>query len=443
MDEHFSQIGIREGWGAQYPVCLSLSDRRMHLYVVGKTGSGKTTLLRNLIVQHLAAGHGVGLIDPHGDLAEELLDCIPPHRADDLVYFHPGDLDFPIGLNLIANIAPDDRHLVASGIVGALKGIWRDSWGPRLEYILYNAIAALLDCPNTSLLGVNRMLTDADYRRRIVAKVRDPFVRAFWTDEYENYDARFQREAIAPIQNKLGQFLLNPVVRNILGQVRTKVSIPFMMDTGRIFIANLSKGKLGADKANLLGSLLTTQFQLGAMSRVNQPEAERRDFYLFIDEFHNFTTDAFAAILAEARKYRLCLTLSHQYIEQIPESIRAAIFGNVGSLISFRVGHSDAQELSREFGQTFATETFTSLDRFRIIARLSEAGQTRVPFQGTTLPPIDFQIGRRGRLIARSREKYAAPRADVEAKIERWLAEREADPRKIRKGRIPFLPVKL
>jgi hypothetical protein len=435
MDEQFSHIGTREIWGGLHPVGLSLSDRRMHLYVIGKTGSGKTTLLRNLIVQHLAAGHGVGLIDPHGDLAEELLDCIPPHRADDLVYFHPGDLDFPIGLNLIANVAPDDRHLVASGIVGALKGIWRDSWGPRLEYILYNAIAALLDCPNTSLLGVNRMLTDADYRRRIVRKVRDPFVRAFWTDEYEQYDTRFQREAIAPIQNKLGQFLLNPVVRNILGQVRTKVSIPFVMDTGRIFIANLSKGKLGADKANLLGSLLTTQFQLGAMSRVNQPEAERRDFYLFIDEFHNFTTDAFAAILAEARKYRLCLTLSHQYIEQVPESIRAAIFGNVGSLISFRVGHSDAQELSREFGQTFATETFTSLDRFRIIARLSEDGQTRVPFQGTTLPPIDFQIGRCEKLIARSREKYSAPRANVEAKIERWLGEQSAT-------RIPFLAMR-
>jgi len=183
MDEHFSHIGTREIWGGLHPVGLSLSDRRQHLYLIGKTGSGKTTLLRTLIVQHLAAGHGVALIDPHGDLAEELLDCIPPHRADDLVYFNPGDLDFPIGLNLIGNVAPDDRHLVASGIVGAFKSIWRDSWGPRLEYILYNAIAALLDCPNTSLLGVNRMLTDADYRRRIVAKVRDPFVRAFWTDE--------------------------------------------------------------------------------------------------------------------------------------------------------------------------------------------------------------------------------------------------------------------
>jgi len=443
MDEHFSHIGTREIWGGIHPVGLSLSDRRQHLYLIGKTGSGKTTLLRNLIVQHIAAGHGVALIDPHGDLAEELLDCIPPHRADDLVYFNPGDLDFPIGLNLIANVTPDDRHLVASGIVGAFKSIWRDSWGPRLEYILYNAIAALLDCPNTSLLGVNRMLTDVDYRRRIVAKVRDPFVRAFWTDEYEQYDPRFQREAIAPIQNKLGQFLLNPVVRNILGQVRTKVSIPFMMDTGRIFIANLSKGKLGADKANLLGSLLTTQFQLGAMARVNQPEAERRDFFLFLDEFHNFTTDAFTSILSEARKYRLCLALAHQYIEQVPLPVRSAVFGNVGSLISFRVGNSDAEVLQREFGKSYAQETFVGLDRFQVIARLSEDGQTREAVRAQTLPPIEHQVGRREKLIARSREKYAAKRAEVETKIERWLTGHDSDPRRIRKGRIPFLPVRI
>jgi len=443
MDEHFSHIGTREIWGGLHPVGLSLSDRRQHLYLIGKTGSGKTTLLRNLIVQHIAAGHGVALIDPHGDLAEELLDCIPPHRADDLVYFNPGDLDFPIGLNLIANVTPDDRHLVASGIVGAFKSIWRDSWGPRLEYILYNAIAALLDCPNTSLLGVNRMLTDVDYRRRIVAKVRDPFVRAFWTDEYEQYDPRFQREAIAPIQNKLGQFLLNPVVRNILGQVRTKVSIPFMMDTGRIFIANLSKGKLGADKANLLGSLLTTQFQLGAMARVNQPEAERRDFFLFLDEFHNFTTDAFTSILSEARKYRLCLALAHQYIEQVPLPVRSAVFGNVGSLISFRVGNSDAEVLQREFGKSYAQETFVGLDRFQVIARLSEDGQTREAVRAQTLPPIEHQVGRREKLIARSREKYAAKRAEVETKIERWLTGHDSDPRRIRKGRIPFLPVRI
>jgi len=443
MDEHFSHIGIRDVWGGERACGLSLSDCRQHLYLIGKTGSGKTTLLRNLIVQHLAAGHGVGLIDPHGDLAEELLDCIPPHRADDLVYFNPGDLDFPIGLNLFANVAPDDRHLVASGIVGAFKSIWRDSWGPRLEYILYNAIAALLDCPNTSLLGVNRMLTDADYRHRILAKVRDPFVRAFWTDEYEHYDPRFQREAIAPIQNKVGQFLLNPVVRNILGQVRTNVSIPFMMDTGRIFLANLSKGRLGADKSGLLGSLLTTQFQLAAMARVHQPEEERRDFYLFIDEFQNFTTDAFASILSEARKYRLCLALSHQYIEQVPPAVRGAVFGNVGSLVSFRVGHADAEVLRREFGDIYPLETFVGLDRFHVVARLADDGRTREPFLARTLPPIDLQVGRREKLIARSREKYAAPRAEVEAKIERWLGERDRDPRRIRKGRIPFLPVRM
>jgi hypothetical protein len=207
-------------------------------------------------------------------------------------------------LNVIGNVAPDDRHLVASGIVSAFKGIWRDSWGPRLEYILYNAVSALLDCRNATLLGVNRLLTDDAYRAKVVRQIKDPFIRAFWAEEYENYDERFKREAIAPIQNKLGQFLLNPVVRNILGQVKAKVNIRFVMDNGRLFIANLSKGQLGHDKANLLGSLLVTQFQLGAMARANQPEDERRDFYLFIDEFQNFSTDAFASILAEARKYR-------------------------------------------------------------------------------------------------------------------------------------------
>ncbi|MGC3990847.1 MAG: type IV secretion system DNA-binding domain-containing protein [Chthoniobacteraceae bacterium] len=443
MDKSFSQIGIREVWGEQHPVALSLADRRQHLYLIGKTGSGKTTLLRNLIVEHLLAGHGIGLIDPHGDLAEELLECIPPHRADDLVYFNPGDLDFPVGLNLIANVTPDERHLVASGIVSTFKSIWRDSWGPRLEYILYNAIMALLDCPNTSLLGINRMLIDADYRRRIVSKVRDPFIRSFWLDEYERYDPRFQREAIAPIQNKLGQFLLNPVVRNILGQVRTKVSIPFMMDGGRIFIANLSKGKLGADKAGLLGSLLTTQFQLAAMARVHQPENERRDFFLFIDEFHNFTTDSFAAILSEVRKYRLCLVLANQYIEQISPEVRSAIFGNVGSLISFRVGHGDAAILWREFGEVYPAESFVSLDRFCIIARLSQDGQTCDPVRVATLPPLQMKIGRRDKLIDRSRAKYATTRQEVEAKLARWMHDRNAEQLRTSKARIPFLPIKL
>ena len=327
-----------------------------------------------------------------------------------------------IGNHGVHRTLTDERHLVASGIVGAFKGIWRDSWGPRLEYILYNAIAALLDCPNTTLLGVNRLLTDERYRAWVVRQVKDPFVRDFWANEYAGYDPRIQREAIAPIQNKLGQFLQSPVIRNILGQVRTKVSIPFVMDTGRLFLANLSKGRLGHDKANLLGSLLTTQFQLAAMARVNQPESERRDFYLFIDEFQNFSTDAFASILAEARKYRLCLALSHQYIDQLSLPVRQAVFGNVGTLVSFRVGHADAAVLRDEFGHEFAEQQLVDLDRFELVVKLLEDGTNRTPFRAQSLAPLENRVGRREKLIARSRERFAMPRVEVEERLNRWLA---------------------
>lgn len=426
MNDPLIHIGELDHRGQPLPFGLSAVDARQHLYLIGKTGSGKTTLLRNLLVQHIAAGHGVGLIDPHGDLAEELLHHIPPSRADHLVYFNPGDLEFPIGLNLLANVPPDDRHLVASGIVGAFKGIWRDSWGPRLEYILYNAVAALLDCQNTTLLGVNRLLTDPRYRAWVVRQIHDPFIWDFWENEYEGYDPRFQREAIAPIQNKLGQFLQSPVIRNILGQVRTKVSIPFVMDTSRIFIANLSKGRLGHDKANLLGSLLTTQFQLAAMARGSIPEAERRDFHLFIDEFQNFSTDAFAAILAEARKYRLCLTLSHQYIDQLSLPVRQAVFGNVGTLVSFRVGHSDAEALRDEFGHEFAEQQLVDLDRFELVVKLLENGTNRTPFRAMSLAPLENRVGRRDKLVRLSRERFATPRKEVEGRLERWMALRLA-----------------
>jgi Helicase HerA, central domain len=421
MNDHTITIGERHGWGEPQTFGISAVDQRQHIYVIGKTGSGKTTLLRNLILQHIALGHGVGLIDPHGDLAEELLHHIPPHRADHLVYFNPGDIEFPIGLNLLANVAPDDRHLVASGIVGTFKGIWRDSWGPRLEYILYNAISALLDCRNATLLGVNRMLTDDNFRAKVIRQIKDPFIRAFWAEEYAVYDERFKREAIAPIQNKLGQFLLNPVVRNILGQVKTKVNIPFVMDNRRLFIANLSKGRLGHDKANLLGSLLTTQFQLGAMARANRPEDERRDFYLFIDEFQNFSTDAFASILAEARKYRLCLTLSHQYIDQLPLPIRQAVFGNVGTLIAFRIGNTDAEVMEKEFGKTFTASTLTDLGRYEAVVKLLEDGTNREPFRAKMLPPLENRIGRKDKLVALSRERFATPRVVVDGKMKRWM----------------------
>lgn len=416
-------LGQREHWGSDSLFGLQPEDARHHVYVIGKTGSGKTTLLKNMIVQHIALGHGVGLIDPHGDLAEDLLHHIPRWRTDHLCYFNPGDLDFPIGLNLLANVPPDERHLVASGIVGAFKGIWRDSWGPRMEYILYNTVAALLDCQNTTLLGVNRLLTDDRYRAWVVRQVKDPFIRAYWAEEFASYDERFRREAIAPIQNKLGQFLLNPVVRNILGQVPCKVSFPFIMDNQRLFIANLAKGKLGHDKANLLGSLLTTQFQLAAMARSNQPEHERKDFYLFIDEFQNFSTDAFASILSEARKFRLCLVLSHQYIDQVPLPIRQAVFGNVGTLISFRVGHTDADALHHEFGNSHLAQQFVDLEKFETLTRLLEDGVNKEPFRSRTLAPIDNPAGRRAKLVSRSRERFALSRRIVERKLGQFMFE--------------------
>jgi hypothetical protein len=374
-----------------------------------------------LIIQHIALGHGVGVIDPHGDLAEELLHHVPPRRADHLVYFNPGDLEFPIGLNVLANVAPDNRHLVASGVVSAFKGIWRDSWGPRLEYILYNAVSALLDCRNATLLGVNRLLIDDRYRAKVIRQIKDPFINAFWAEEYESYDERFKREAIAPIQNKLGQFLLNPVVRNILGQVKAKVDIPFVMDNERLFIANLSKGSLGHDKANLLGSLLTTQFQLGAMARANRNESKRPDFFLFIDEFQNFSTDAFASILAEARKFRLDLTLSHQYIDQLSSPVRQAVFGNVGTLIAFRIGYADAEVMAKEFGNTFPPATLADLERYEAVVKLLQGGTNQEPFRAKMLPPLGNRVGRKDKLISLSRQRFAMPRAVIEAKLNRWM----------------------
>jgi hypothetical protein len=416
------QLGQMTSHGSDFPFGIGANDARRHIYVIGQTGSGKTTLLRNAILQHLAAGDGVALLDPHGDLAHELLDHFPPSRADDLVYFDPADADFPVSFNPLADVPPNQRPLVTAGLVTAFKSIWRDSWGPRLEYILANTIAALLEAQNTSLLGINRMLADEEYRNWVVRQVKDPFIRAFWTEEFASYDARFLREAIAPIQNKLGQLLLSPLLRNILGQVGSKVNLRFVMDSGRVLIANLAKGRLGTEPANLLGALLVAQFQHAAMTRADMSEEQRRDFHLYIDEFQNFTTDSLAVALAEARKYRLSLTLAHQYLDQLTPETRAAVFGNVGTLIAFRVGHTDAEVLAGEFGQAFSAEQFADLDQHEVFVRTLHHGIPREPFRARTHPPISNRHSRRHRLIARSREKYATPRACVESKLNRWLA---------------------
>lgn len=420
--DHFAYIGHRHQWGGEAAFGISRTDRRQHLYLIGKTGAGKTTLLKNLILQDIAAGEGVGVIDPHGDLAEELLDFIPPKRIDDVVYFNPGDYDHPVALNLLHSPDPTKRHLVASGIVSALKSIWRDSWGPRLEYILYACCAALLECENVSLLGIQRMLSDSRYRAWVVRQVDDPAVRSFWETEFARYDPRFLQEAISPIQNKVGQLLMAPPIRNILGQVRGKIDPRFMMDDGRILIANLSKGHLGEEKSNLLGALLVTQFQLAAMGRADIPEASRRDFFLHIDEFHNFSTDSFAGILSEARKYRLCLTLAHQYTEQLRPQVKDAVFGNVGSLIAFRVGEVDAEQLSGEFGGSYLPRHFADLANFEVCAKLLSEGGSADPFLGTTLPPFLPRYSKRETIIARSRERFSTPRRLVEERIERWLS---------------------
>lgn len=423
-NEHFAQMGTRHVWRGEAPFGLSRAGRRQHLYTVGKTGTGKTTLLRNLILQDVEAGRGVGVIDPHGDLAEDLLDHIPSWRTDDVVYLNPADREFPVGLNLLPRVSEERLPLVASGVVSIFRSIWRDSWGPRLEYILHNAVAALLECDHTTILGLPRMLSDERYRRWVVRQVTDPVVRGFWEGEFARYDKRFLQEAIAPIQNKVGQLLLGAPLRNILGQVRTKVDPRFMMDNRRILIANLSKGRLGEDRASLIGALLVTRFQLAALERADTPEEEREDFHLVIDEFQNFTTDAFASILSEARKYRLCLTLSHQYLDQLRPAVRDAVLGNVGTVVTFRVGQGDAAILEREFGGTYRAAHFTELNNHQVCVRLLEDGGVADPFTGMTLPPLEAWHGRREAIVQRSREKYASRRDVIEDKITRWMQRR-------------------
>jgi hypothetical protein len=419
MNPEHIVVGMREDWGKESPFGFAQEDRRHHAYLIGMTGSGKTTLLLNLILQDIEAGRGVGVIDPHGDLAERLPDYIPPWRINDVAYFNPADTEYPIGFNLLRSKHPP--HLVASGIVGAFKSIWRDSWGPRLEYTLYATVAALLECDNVSLLGVQRMLSDARYRAWVVKQVKDPMVRSFWVNEFERYEHGFVQEVVAPIQNKVGMLLMSPHIRNILGQVRSRIDARFMMDDRRIFIANLSKGRLGEDKSNLLGALLVAQFQLAAMSRADISEHQREDFHLFVDEFQSFTSDSFASILSEARKYRLCLTLSHQYIDQVRPEISRAVFGNTGSIIAFRVGQPDAEVLEREYGRDYTASRFTGLANHEVFAKLLKSGEPGEPFVGRTLPPHGVRYGRGKTVVRRSREKYAKRRTMVEERIRRWL----------------------
>lgn len=401
---------------------IKTDDRRRHMYIIGKTGMGKTNLLENLVVQDIRNGHGVCYIDPHGDTAEKLLKAIPANRINDVIYLNPADQNFPLAFNVMESVDPDYRHLVASGLIGVFKKIWADSWGPRLEYILRNAILALLEYPGSTLLGVTRILVDKKYREKVVEKVTDPVIRQFWIDEFPKWSDKVLQEVVSPIQNKVGQFLSSSLIRNIVGQTQSSFDIRNVMDTQKILILNLSKGRIGEDNSALLGAMMITKIQLAAMGRVDMEEELRRDFYLYVDEFQNFSTESFANILSEARKYRLNLILANQYVEQIIETVRNAIFGNVGTIISFRVGAMDAEFLEKEFAPVFVQNDIVNLPKYNIYLKLMIDGIAGDAFSAKVLPPIyigDTEENEQ-KIIAVSRERYASSKEEVEEKISRW-----------------------
>ncbi len=405
---------------------IKRKDRRQHVYLLGKSGTGKSVLMFNMIIQNIQNGDGVCLVDPHGENVEAILSAIPPHRMKDVVYFNPADVDHHIGFNVLELIDPQYKHLVASGLMGIFTKIWANAWSARMEYILNNAILALLDTPGTTLLGIPRMLVDKDYRQKIISNLKDPVIKAFWIHEYEAWQDKFRNEAIAPIQNKVGQFLSTSIIRNVVGQSKSTINIFDMMNEGKIFLVNVSKGRIGEDNSGLLGGMIITKIQLAAMERVRIPEESRRDFYLFVDEFQNFVTDAFAGILSEARKYRLNLTVAHQYTAQLvsdkSSAVRDAVFGNVGTMIVFRVGSDDAEFLESEFEPEFTPQDIVNLPNYKVYMKLMIDGVTSRPFSAKTLPQMvksgDKKVEEE--VIRSSRDLYCRSKEVVEKEINDW-----------------------
>ncbi len=426
--EKTTVLGKSNYRGAEQIFGIKGVDRRRHVYVIGKTGMGKSTLLENMVYSDIMAGKGVGIIDPHGDLADAVLKFVPPSRTNDVVLIDPSDMDHAVAFNMLEDVDPAFNPIVCSGLVGIFKKIYAESWGPRLEHFLRNTILALLEYPGTTMLGITRMLADEDYRKKIVKHIEDPVVKSFWVDEFGRMNEKFRTEAVSPIQNKVGQFLSTPVIRNIVGQPKSTIDLRFFMDKGKIVIINLSKGKLGEDSSALLGSMFITKFQLDAMSRANIPEKDRKDFYLYVDEFQNFATEAFGTILSEARKYKLNLTMANQYIAQMPDEVRDAVFGNVGTTVSFQVGFDDAEYISQQFGEEVLPPDLVSMSKYTAYTRLLIDGMPSKTFSFNTLPPPepDFVPEQLEKVKKVSRERYAKPTAMIQDKIKRWsLSERD------------------
>jgi hypothetical protein len=424
--EKITYIGKVDFRNKQIPFGIKEKDRTKHTYIIGKSGMGKSTLLENLAIQDINNGEGICVIDPHGSMAEKLLDHIPESRVKDVVYFAPFDGEYPIGLNMLEKVTPDKRFLVANGLMSAFKKIFTDGDGKgtfsaRMEYVLNNIILALLENEGQTLLGVNRMLFDKDYRKFIVSNVTDPTVRDFWVNEYANYTEKTAQDLAPAIQNKIGQFVSNPLIRNIIGQQKTSFDVRKLMDEKKILIVNLSKGKVGEGNANLLGSLFITKIYLAAMSRADvDPYAAEKlpPFYFYVDEFQNFANESFASILSEARKYKLALTVAHQYIEQMTDEVRSAVFGNVGTMITFRVGATDAEIFEKEFAPIFVMDDFVNLSAFQIYLRLMIDSQGSKPFSAHTLDPIQKPVQSfANAVIAHSRATYAKQRFAAEEEI--------------------------